>query len=109
MKIKHEGLHADRLKQGNPREVAFAEQWKEENQNHINALLLRNLLIKSSGHPFMPFSGTVKELAPYDQQSASVAATVIQWLGSNVGIDFLRMALKRCGLKIVQIDNGRDY
>lgn len=31
-----------------------------------------------------------------------IAATVIQWLGSNVGFSFLQKALNMCGYKIVK-------
>jgi hypothetical protein len=68
--MNHDGLHVNRLdpRADNPREVAFARQWKEENEN---------------GH-------ILKHLIPYvTQRDATVAATLMQWLGSNVGMCFL--------------------
>jgi hypothetical protein len=105
--IKHEGLHAHRLAPGqnNPREVAFAEQWREENCREYCAHVLAELLIRRHDQNWT-FCERVEQLAPYDQQSASVAATVIQWLGSNVGFCFLEDALKRCGYRIVRAGEG---
>lgn len=99
-RIRHEGAHSFRLRQDNPREVAFAERWKKEQSG---GSVLAYLLIRTEGgDPLNPFSGKTVQLAPYDQQSATVAATVIQWLGSNVGFSFLEEALSDCGFKIVR-------
>ncbi len=72
-RMKHVGLSAHRLSKeaNNPREVAFSEQWKEENQGGAGGNLLQSLV---------PLA---------DQRDATVAATIIQWLGSNVGMCFL--------------------
>lgn len=99
--MKHVGCHANRLEpsQNNPREVAFAEHWAKENElSHVLAVILTR---QEGGHPFMPFTGKTVELEPYDQHAATVAATVIQWLGSNIGFSFLETALAQCGYKIV--------
>jgi hypothetical protein len=99
--LKHEGLHAHRLnpEAGNLREIAFAERWKRENGPYSNTLW--ELLHHRHGNAFSMISDRVEKLAPYDQHSASVAATVVQWLGSNVGFGFLEEALGDCGYKIV--------
>ncbi len=102
--LKHEGLHSRRLEpsQNNPREVAFSEQWKHENEvSHVLGVLLSR---QEGGHPFMPFTGTHVQLAPCDQHAASVAATVIQWLGSNVGMCFLEESLRQCGFRLQQAE-----
>lgn len=72
---RHVGLHHGRLdpQADNPREVSFAEQWREENQ-------------------YGQLMYLIPALTPRDEQ---VAATVIQWLGSNVGLSFLRAVVKR--------------
>ncbi len=36
-----------------------------------------------------------------------IAATVIQWLGTNCGMAFLKEALDKCGLKIVQKSDAK--
>ncbi len=33
-----------------------------------------------------------------------IVATVIQWLGTNIGFNFLERTLKKCGYKIVKIE-----
>ena len=77
--IKHEGFSHDRVKpdRDNPREATFLEVWKEENNLKEGRNLLWNLISDPT------------------QRDAQVAATVIQWLGSNVGMSFLREACRR--------------
>jgi len=68
--MKHEGFSKARLhpNSGNDREVAYAKAWVEENK----------------------ISDTLKHLIPEcTDRDAQVAATIIQWLGSNVGNHFL--------------------
>lgn len=36
-----------------------------------------------------------------------MAATVVQWLGSNIGMSFLEESLERCGYKIVEVKRCR--
>jgi hypothetical protein len=81
--MKHVGISAHRLvkNQHNPREVAFATKWqKEQDQGNILAYLL------SGGD-------NRKSIALNDDQ-IQTAATVIQWLGSNVGMSFLEEVIK---------------
>lgn len=69
----HVGFSANRLHPDadNPREVAFAASWEKVNSPVF-------------GHP------TVEYLIPNStERDAKVAATIIQWLGSNVGMSFL--------------------
>lgn len=88
MAVKHQGLYIGRLANDNPREVAFASQWEKENVG-------RALSMHSYG-------GTLDQLLNrcVDQKTATDVATVIQWLGSNVGFSFLHEALQRCGYKL---------
>jgi hypothetical protein len=79
MKYKNVGLSAWRLKpqQANPEEVAFAKKWNEQNQEKgILSYLLDPQNRGSSAH--------------VSDRDRMVAATVIQWLGSPVGQNFLR-------------------
>ena len=72
------GFSAHRLRPEaqNPREVAFWEQWSFEHQVHRGGLLAH--------------------LVPdYTERDARVAATIIQWLGSNVGMCFIEEAAER--------------
>lgn len=70
----HIGISSNRLNQDNPRELAFALQWsKEQSEGNILAHLVGR----------------------YTNRDAKVAATVVQWLGSNVGMSFLEEAIMR--------------
>ena len=77
--MKHVGLYANRLsaKADNPREVAFARQWAKENKDD------RPGTQSSAGN-------ILRTLVPNaGERDATVAATLMQWLGSNVGMCFL--------------------
>jgi hypothetical protein len=79
MAVKHRGLHFHRLekRRGNPEEVAFSEAWEKENERgNVLAYLLQ--CGSQNGRPPDP-----------SERDASVAATVVQWLGSPVGRQFL--------------------
>lgn len=80
MRIKHEGLRTNRL-QREPLERIFAEEWAKRNASVIGGdVLLDHLLAVDANRP----RGEVK------QRDATVAATIIQWLGTHVGQCFLR-------------------
>lgn len=78
-----EGYRTNRLKPkaDNPREVAFAKQWKEE-QAYEDVLF--------------------RLVDPLTEGERRSVATIIQWLGSSVGFSFLRAALDRAGFAIVR-------
>lgn len=78
----HESFHVERLKYNNFKnaEKVFADKWKEE----CKRLTYRNggcgkldLIVQDSDSPLVT------------QRDANVAASVIQWLGSNVGRAFI--------------------
>jgi len=96
----------------NLREQVLARAWERENtlsgkKPHICSLasnkgLLDSLMtteriemIGNSGFPRQERTGT------YDQNSAAVAATVVQWLGSNVGFSWLCETLSEAGYEVV--------
>ena len=74
MLLTHEGFNTSRLAT-NPREAAFAAAWKNLNKG-VDHLTTPGILVS-----------IVPNATPSD---AKVAATVIQWLGSNIGMEFLR-------------------
>jgi len=86
----HRGLYPERLKPEaeNPREVAFAEQWQRENDER--------------GITPTYYGCTLDQLLKRraDEKTIKEVATIIQWLGSNVGFSFLGEALARCGYRI---------
>ncbi len=108
-----DGLHAERLKpnRDNPREVAFAKQWAHENgwqSGSIIASLLqvpcekddpdcvtRHDIMAQFGHHKLP-------IGPASERDEIIAATIFQWLGSNIGMDALRQSLNSCGYDIVK-------
>ena len=81
------GLHANRLHPDadNPREVAFAEQWVQENQPRTQSMA-------NYGTALSALLG-----GDYQPRDEVIVATMFQWLGSNVGFSFLRDALNRAG------------
>lgn len=83
--IKHEGLRPGRCNQ-NQLEKIFAEQWRELNEGEGRRYgVLEYLLAKEPNTP----QGEVT------QRDATVAATMMQWLGTSVGQCFLEGVLDR--------------
>lgn len=72
--IEHVGLHPNRIENG-VLENAFSELWRKENSPDQSMPTLAGILGR---HP--------------TQDEATLAATVIQWLGSNVGRCFVSEA-----------------
>lgn len=72
------GLHAYRLK-SNPMEKRFAKSWNEQ---QIYGRTLEYILSVDN----IP--------RPINEHDQEVAATVIQWLGSPVGLSFLEEVLQ---------------
>jgi hypothetical protein len=101
------GLHVRRLNEHNPREVAFAAQWDQE---HEWRDVLQSLCSpecdpddKGAVRVWNPGSLTGYRLFPLGETTERdriIAATVVQWLGSNVGMSFLHEALGRCGYRV---------
>ncbi len=81
MKKTNTGFYASRLErdQCNPREVAFAKEWDRINNPKDYSVTTARACI-------------IPEITERDMQ---VAATVIQWLGSNVGMGFIRDVAKK--------------
>ena len=86
----HRGLHFNRTKRDpdwrdTQREKALAKAWEAWNEykNVGSSPVMRNLVPN------------------YDQTQASAVATAVQWLGSDVGFDFLKQALDAAGYDVV--------
>lgn len=96
------GIRESRIEH-NDREKAFHDQWLKENKpdgftcNGVG--LLQALFIEDSLSVMK-----MKTVRKISRPERMVVATVIQWLGSNIGWCFLSDSLKRCGYKIVPID-----
>jgi len=76
-------------------EKAFALAWMKENEGHSN--LLQGLHMIGVPDLFWHPQTPVKVINGRD---AMIAATVIQWLGTNVGMSFIEETLKTCGYKV---------
>lgn len=95
--VTHLGFHHKRTWSGH-REHAFARAWEAANEsvrslNHGNGVLV-GLMMPDDAYLHV---NTPVPLAPIDQREAAIVATVIQWLGSSGGMEFLRKALGACG------------
>lgn len=103
---RHVGIRHERCEH-DPREKAFYEQWMKENEP-IRAInsghgILQDLFIEKDGvHQNGRFVEVIGE------RDSVIVATVIQWLGSNCGMSFLREALKKAGYKIVEVDKQKE-
>lgn len=71
-RIVHEGVFSHRVR-ANELEAKFQDAWKKEQEDNRLAWLL----------------GDGREMGSVSQRDAIVAATVVQWLGSSVGQEFL--------------------
>jgi hypothetical protein len=105
--IVHEGYFTSRL-EFSKLETAFAERWKYENSQTagINYGLgrLQDLMITS---PFSDICSLIKRKTVHHvitPDEARVVATIIQWLGTNVGMSFLDEVFRSCGKRIVEMD-----
>lgn len=107
-----DGFHSNRLdpEAHNPREVAFMDQWREE---HESDDLLRILVcLEPDDRPgvngvygFPP----MKELRKINDIDRRNISTVIQWLGSNIGMAFLEASLQKVGMRIVSVSKARGF
>lgn len=91
--LVHRGLHHvrtlhDLQYRDREREAAFAGAWESANPNDPNGLTALPPLLS--------------ELIPgCTQEQASAAATVVQWLGTTVGFEFIEQALATAGYAVV--------
>lgn len=96
------GLNPERVKY-NEREKAFQEQWLKENEpiSWINngGGILQDLCTNYNNE----IESWKRRSIIVNNQERMIVATVIQWLGSNIGFSFLEESLKKCGYKITKI------
>jgi transcriptional regulator with XRE-family HTH domain len=91
--LVHRGLHHVRTRhdlefRDREREAAFAGAWEAANRHDAQGLTAVAPLLS--------------ELVPgCTQDQASTAATVVQWLGTTVGFEFLEQALGAAGYAVV--------
>lgn len=93
MSIEHKGRSFHRTKR-EPIEAALAAAWERRNRaDSFNNLTTLDWLAHGDGSQC---------LVRATQQEATLAATVIQWLGSPVGFSFLREALSAAGYEVAK-------
>lgn len=91
---QNKGIHQNRIEENllmekynwNNPEKTFAFEWREESK-HLNTLFTNR--------------GLDLELK-VDSKTRFISATIIQWLGSNIGWSFLQRVLDKEGYKIVK-------
>lgn len=81
--IEHKGMKLYRF-EDNPREEIFAQEWEKEAPNLLDYIL----------------SSSNRKDGIETQRDATVAATMIQWLGTPVGWNFLSETVKKCGYEL---------
>jgi hypothetical protein len=98
--IIHVGYRPDRCEHPTgDLERAFAFRWLEINTPDGGAPLLVKLLDRGRCR------STV--YSAISQRDAHVAATIIQWLGTNVGFGFLISVLEEAGYKLDERERNR--
>jgi hypothetical protein len=93
--MQHDRGYGYERTQHNALEKAFADAWEQENQprpgiNHGGGIL-QDLFYNRAGRP-------IHEVTDSERM---VAATVVQWLGTNVGFSFLTEILRKQGFRII--------
>lgn len=100
-RLVHEGLHTKRLTDSpchsQRREQAFAQRWKDENDVRQRRHLLYELMLVG---PFDPMRDRRVPGLELTQDCATAVASVVQWLGSNVGFSFVEESLRDAGYRI---------
>ena len=88
----------------NPREIAFQKNWAEECKLNVGLSFgygtVQNIFMKQRNNTMRP-SRCLEILTFRDRK---IVATVIQWLGSNCGLEFLIRTLRDCGYRLEKIE-----
>lgn len=102
----HEGLHSHRLRCADPgAELEFAALWAEwcRGRKNINSGVGTFDMLMTDAHPDDPLMMIWKSRLPkiaIDDSHRAVAATVVQWLGTNIGQSFIHEAMLRAGYRM---------
>lgn len=97
-RIRHIGAWHERASSAGlslEREAAFAARWEAE----CDRGALQELFLRGAAMPGGDLEAE-NALLQVNQRDASVAATVIQWLGTHAGFAFLQSALDQCGYEL---------
>jgi len=102
---QHKGFKFERTKcSASYREKTFYKHWKKLNTNQDAGMLQG--LFGIYGNPLSIFSlkGWMLRVTMRERY---IVATIIQWLGTNVGWCFLEGVLRDCGYQITQTEEGK--
>jgi hypothetical protein len=104
--LVHVGLSADRIQHPSGyREKAFAEAWQRANERkglHSEGVLQGLMYVTQASEVWMghPANRRGHYAEVITQRDARIVATVVQWLGTNVGWCWLEDAVKACGYEL---------
>lgn len=103
--LRHVGLNPTRQNGTFPqavRERAFAERWAEENDRGAGNMLELLLMGLDDRGPMAVEGphGRIPRPPRLTQRDATIAATLIQWLGTNVGFEFVCQSLATAGMTV---------
>ncbi len=108
--LVHQGLAFARAARGagpaSRREMQFAHAWQRENLRDLGLTGALDALLRASDETGLAGRDAPRPV-PLDQQSATVAATTVQWLGTTQGFQFLADVLEAAGYKLVDAATGK--
>lgn len=107
---QNKGFRYDRVNYKSPlfpddvnREYVFYKHWRKQNKpvKGINQGfgILQDLFFDSTGNGVLSGNRMIEKINHRDRW---IVATVIQWLGTNVGFAFLQDCLKDCGYTLTK-------
>jgi hypothetical protein len=107
--LVHQGLAYARAARGaspaSRREMQFAHAWQRENLRDPGLTGALDALLRACDETGLAGRDAPRPV-PLDQQSATVAATTVQWLGTTQGFQFLADVLEAAGYKLVDAATG---
>lgn len=109
-KLRHVSLWA-RRNEFDELEKAFSERWAAANDRswpRLNDTLQKILTRPNKPRDGFWYGEGHKRAFWVCQRDATIAATVIQWLGTNCGFAFLRQCLEDAGYQIVETEKARE-
>jgi hypothetical protein len=108
----NKGFRHERVNHINPlstsdinREMVFYKHWVKENEyrsgTNYGQGILQDLFFEGT-HPM----NTPIKMLKIKPIHRFIVATIIQWLGTNVGFSFILECLRDCGYSVKQIDRN---
>lgn len=112
---KDKGINVSRVADTrSERELILARRWAEKNDRNYRSNVnrghgvLQDLFISGGGPFSCPLTSERNVDLVVSDESRMVAATVVQWLGSNVGFCFLEESLREMGYRLERPELDSD-